>query len=246
MRKDLYEDLGEREDSHFWHKAKRQLVADLVVRFHSKNTHDTKILDIGCGTGGNVKWLGQFGHVWGIDGSKEAVKYCRKQDLKNIRLNKAEKISFPDNSFHIITILDLLEHADDRRVLKEAYRQLKKGGLLIITVPAYPWLWSRWDEILGHKRRYTERSLRQILSTQHFEILKLSYCYSFLLLPAMIVRVIKSFRFKNADYPSDFALGGSGILNTLLGTLSSWERFIMIQKNASIPFGLSIVAVCRK
>ncbi len=149
-------------------------------------------------------------------------------------LTRAEKTSLKNNSFFdIITILDLLEHADDERVLKEAYRILKKGGLVIITVPAYQFLWSRWDEILGLKRRYDKTSLATLLSN----------CFSFLLLPAMVVRMVKSLLYKNATYPSDFALGGGGFGNSFFGTLSSWERFMMIKMNVSIPFGLSLVAV---
>ncbi len=246
MRKDLYQDLGHREDSHFWHRAKRQLVEGLIVRYHHKDAGRTKILDVGCGTSGNAHMLQQFGEAWGIDASQQAVQLSRKKGLVNILRQNAEKTSFKNNSFDVITILDLLEHSDDVRVLKEAYRILKIGGIIILTVPAYQALWSRWDEILGHKRRYNRSSLYAKLSKQHFQILKLSYCFSFLLLPVMIVRVLKSFLYTKADYPSDFALGGDGCINTFLGLLSSLERFILITLNINIPCGLSIIVVCRK
>lgn len=245
MRKDLYLDLVEKEETHFWHKAKRQFVSDLIVRYHRKEKSSTTILDVGIGSGGNTKALQQFGEVWGIDASDQAIHIAKTRGLKNIRRESAEHTSFKNNYFDVITILDLLEHARDRQVLQETYRISKKGGLVIITVPAYPWLWSTWDEILGHKRRYTKNSLETVLSNQHFQILKLSYCYSFLLLPAMIVRVIKSFLYKDTQYPSDFSVGNK-LLHAFCGTLAAWERFIIIKLNIPLPFGLSLVAVCRK
>lgn len=81
MRKDLYIDLVEKEETHFWHKAKRQLVSDLIVRYHRKEKSSTTILDVGIGSGGNTKALQQFGEVWGIDASPQAVAMARKRGL---------------------------------------------------------------------------------------------------------------------------------------------------------------------
>ena len=240
MQKYLYQDLYELEDIHWWHKAKRKLVSLLLEKY--LNGKPSKILDIGCGTGKNLEVFSKFGQVFGIDNSTDAIAFCKKRGLKGVTLGSIEKIPYKNSSFEIITALDVLEHVDDSKALREISRILKKEGVLIITVPAFQWLWSKWDEVLYHKRRYTEKTLSKILKNNGFKIVKTSYIYSFLVLPSLIIRGIKKIFYKDY-YPSDFKLSNK-IINDFLITLANIERIFII--NFKIPFGTSVVAVAKK
>lgn len=240
MRKDLYQDLYNLENKHWWHISKRKIVKELI-RIHTK-TNDIKILDIGCGTGKNLDQFKEFGHTYGLDNSKNALRFCKKRGLTNIILGDAEKTPFGNNFFDIITILDVLEHTDDDKSIKEIHRILKKGGILIGTVPAFDRLWSRWDEILHHKRRYNIIRLKTLLNKYEFDIIKISYMYTFLVLPVFLIRLVKSF-FSKKYYSSDFKLS-LPFLNFILKNLMNIEYLII--KDAYLPFGLSIIFVAQK
>ena len=240
MEKYLYEDLYTLEEKHWWHLSKRRLVLNLVHKY----TQDAnpQILDIGCGTGKNLEALSKVGQAWGLDNSKEAIEFCRKRGLENVKIGQSFKTDFEKSSFDLVTALDILEHVDDSKSLKEIFRILKNGKFLIITVPAFPWLWSNWDEILHHKRRYTKKSLQLVLEKNKFKVLKISYMYSFLVLPAVIIRFIKSLFFKDY-YPSDFKLS-SPIINELLTKVADLERIFI--KKGGVPFGTSLICVAKK
>lgn len=239
MQKPLYKDLYDQEETHWWHIAKRKN----VVMF-AKNYLKTKnpiILDIGCGAGKNIEAFSEIGNVWGIDMSTEAIKYCQKRGLKKIKKSTAEKTGFPNNKFDLITMLDVLEHTDDKATLKEVKRILKPKGLVIITVPAYKFLWSKWDEILHHKRRYTKYALNKELQKNGFDILKISYTNSFLLPAWLIIRPLKSL-LKSNDYTSDFEIV-TPFINSACSILANIERYF-VQKEM-VPFGLSLITVAR-
>lgn len=240
MQKYLYQDLYHLEDKHWWHINKRELV-DLFIKCNFQGKKG-KILDVGCGTGKNIESFSQLGECWGIDTSSEAIAFCKKRGIKKAIKGSIEKIPFPKQSFNIITALDVLEHVDDSKSLKEIYRVLDKKGVIIITVPAFTQLWSRWDEVLHHKRRYTKKSLQRILQNNKFRVVKISYAYSFLILPVFIIRLIKNFFFKN-HYPSDFKLSNR-LINFLMKQLCKFEKIFIIHSN--IPIGTSLVAVACK
>ncbi len=240
MRTDLYADLFNLEDKHWWHVSKRRIVTTFI-KIYAK-TNNLKILDIGCGTGKNLDQFKEFGQIFGLDSSKDALTFCKKRGLNNLTLGRAEKTPYKADFFDIITILDVLEHTDDDKTIKEIKRILKTGGILIATVPAFDWLWSRWDKILHHRRRYTAARLNRLLIRHKFKILKISYMYSFLVLPALIIRTIKSFLSKQY-YPSDFKLSFP-LLNLLLEQLANIESFLI--KKYYLPFGLSIIVVAQK
>lgn len=240
MQKYLYQDLYNLEDIHWWHKAKRNLIS-FFLNQNLKNT-GSKILDVGCGTGKNLETFSKFGQVWGIDNSKEAIIFCRRRGFKNIVKGNIERMPFEKNSFDAITALDVLEHVNDSEALTEIKRVLRKKGILIITVPAFNWLWSRWDEVLLHKRRYTDKTLRKVLQKNGFKVNKISYSYSFLVLPALIIRGVKKMLYKDY-YPSDFKLSNK-IINHLLSVVANIEKIFII--NYNIPFGTSLIAIAKK
>lgn len=240
MQENLYEDLFRLEEKHWWHLSKREICLDLIKKYLSEKK--PKILDIGCGTGKNLEVFNQFGESWGIDCSPLALSFCRKRGLNRVQKGQAEKTSLAASSFSLITLLDVLEHTSEEKTLAEMRRLLKPQGLLILTTPAFPFLWSRWDEVLHHKKRYTAKALSAILKNQQFRILKISYMYSFLLFPAIIIRIIKSILYKN-DYPSDFRLS-SPLFDYLLFRFARVEATFLLKH--SLPFGTSLIVVAKK
>lgn len=241
MEKYLYEDLYSLEERHFWHIAKREMCCDLIKGFAFPG-RKIRILDVGCGTGKNVEVFGQFGESFGIDNEPLAVQFCRKRGLQKVKISSSERIKHRSGLFDLVTMLDVLEHVDEKITLSEVKRVMKPGGLLIITVPAYQWLWSAWDVALHHRKRYTRGSLSKVLVTSGFTIIHTNYMYSFLLIPVICVRVFKSFMFKTKKYPSDFKLS-SPILNRVMLTLARVER--IMSKIFPPPFGTSIVCIAK-
>lgn len=239
MRKNLYHDLYELEDSHWWHRAKRSVVVYYISQFTKTSQ---KILDMGCGTGKNLETFRTFGKIYGVDSSYEAITFCKKRGIDTVYKEDITSTNFKKNSFDIITALDVLEHVDDQKALNEIGRIIKVGGILIITVPAFAALWSEWDVVLHHKRRYTTEQLRQLLTMHNFSIIKLSYMYSFLVIPVYITRYIKS-KVSHDDYTSDFRINNK-VVNLFFLFLTKVEQLYM--KNFFIPFGTSILCVCTK
>ncbi|MBI3355945.1 MAG: methyltransferase domain-containing protein [Nitrospirae bacterium] len=136
----------------------------------------------------------------------------------------------------------VLEHTEQAPTLEEASRLLKPDGILLITVPAYQWMWSQWDVALHHLRRYNKRTLSQAVEQHGFQVLKLSYMYSFLLIPVFLIRLTKSRLFPSGDYPSDFKLS-TPLMNRVFGFISGIEAAMV--HHASVPFGLSLVLVAK-
>lgn len=240
MKKYLYEDLFLLEDKHWWHISKRRIVHKLIEKYNTKE--NPKILDIGCGTGKNMEDLQNLGSIYGLDSSPEALRFCKKRGLNNLILGSAEKTKLKNNFFDIITILDVLEHTDDKKTLKEVHRILRDDGLIIITVPAFSWLWSNWDIVLHHKRRYTKKNLTGVFKKEGLQIIKISYMYSFLVLPVLIIRALKSL-FLKKSYSSDFKLS-SPFLNLIMNKITNIESFFIML--TSIPIGTSIIVVAKK
>lgn len=215
-------------------------MVELVKRYLKAKS--PKILDLGCGAGKNVEVLSQFGETFGLDMSPDALRFCKKRGIKNVKLGTAYKTGFDKSFFGLVTLLDVLEHTDEDQTLTEINRILVKNGLLIINVPAFGWLWSRWDEVLHHKRRYTKKSLEKVLRENGFVPVKSSYMFSFLVVPAYLVRQIKS-RLSSKEYASDFGLS-SPIENNLLLGIAAIERKFML--NFGLPFGTSLICVAKK
>lgn len=241
MEQYLYKDLYQLEETHWWHRAKRFYALTFIRALTNK--YPLRILDVGCGTGKNIEAFRVLGSTEGIDISPDAVAYCKKRGMKAVHVGDATDTTYPNHLFDVVVLFDILEHADDHTILKEMYRLLKPGGLIVITVPAYAWLWSRWDEVLHHKRRYSASSLRHLLVYHRFKELKLSYMFSFLVFPALCIRFIKQLLYGKHHYPSDFVLSTPGI-NTLLFFICQLELGIL--KCCSIPFGTSVLAIAKK
>jgi len=182
---ELYDRFFDTEDRHWWFVGRRRLVTDMLRRVGVRG----RILDLGCGTGGVLQHLGEFGTAIGLDPAPEASQYCRRRELAMV-VGSGMELPFGDASFDAVVALDVIEHVpDDVSLLREARRVLRPNGALLVTVPALPWLWSAHDEVNHHYRRYTRATLQQSLVAGGFRSRRMSY-YNGILLPLAIARKV--------------------------------------------------------
>ena len=203
------------------------------------------IFDIGCGTGATLTGLARFGQVTGMDFSLDALEFCRRRDHPTLVHARGEALPFASDSADIITALDLLEHIpDDAAAAREFARVLRPGGLLLITVPACPMLWSEHDEALDHLRRYRARQLRAVLEGAALQVEQLSFCITFLLLPIAVLRLLQRIRPHRRGGPQTALIVPPTFINTLLTKLVMLENRWLLRFR--LPVGVSLVAVARK
>ena len=228
----------------YWWRQGRDFTAQLLLKRFLKPDRKNKILDVGCGLGETSKKLTIFGQVVGIDSSPEAIKLAQKNGLKKAVVMNVNNLTFPKNSFNLVTAFDVLEHInDDQKAIKEIFRVLKNRGIFLLTAPSYNWLWSEHDEVLEHKRRYTKSQIEKKLKKAGFVILKSSYIISSFLLPIAVFRFCQRI-FKKEKNPKTSYVILPPFLNFLLAQILKLEGFLLQAVN--FPFGVSLVCVAQK
>jgi SAM-dependent methyltransferase len=231
----LYDRFFDTEDRHWWFVGRRRLVTDALARTRVRG----RILDLGCGTGGVLAHLGEFGTALGLDPAPEAARYCKRRDVPMV-VGSGLALPFADASFDAILAQDVIEHVpDDVALLREVQRVLRPGGVLLVTVPALPWLWSSHDDVNHHYRRYTLRTLEESLRAGGFRSGKVSY-YNSLLMPLAIAR--KFFQ-RLAGGDEHHLEDLPGPLNGLLRGILTAEGHVIHRR--SLPVGASLIAAAR-
>jgi SAM-dependent methyltransferase len=246
MDKELYNKHYEAERKVWWFIGRRYLISKNIFRIW-KSGSKPKILDFGCGTGGMLDELKDVAETYGCDTEQLAVEFCQKRGLKNITKLENNNIPYENNFFDVITAMDVLEHIDDdKRAMSELKRILKSSGKLLITVPAFMFLWTTRDERLHHFRRYTKNELKSKLSSSGFKINKCSYMHSFYFLPLLLIYKIKKLFGKKdnaADIKTDFSYV-PGPVNKILTGMLILEAFWL--KYLNMPFGVSLFCIAEK
>ena len=164
MERIVYDRMAEIDQLHWWYRARRDILSDLIARKISL-PQDARILEVGCGTGHNLAMLGKFGRVEAIevDGAAREIA-SRRLGHAVLDAPLPELPGVPDRSYDLIAILDVIEHIDaDVAGLTGLAAKLKPGGKILITVPAFPWMWSAHDVVNHHKRRYTRGTLKALV-----------------------------------------------------------------------------------
>ena len=251
MRPDLFTDLFDKEGSYWWNVSKREMVLALVEQATArKDPAPTAFgIDLGCGAGYTTKVFESGWRMVGADVSEDALRLCRSREIGRLcRVDMTNfSLPFKTGSVDLVLALDVVEHVeDDLHALSECYRILKKGGALMITVPAFMALWSPWDKSLGHKRRYTAPELVQGLCRAGFSIRKSGYIFFFVFPAAVLIRSIKKLLQRDAaSYSSDF-IPLPAWVNALLLRVGKLEQWMTTRLHLRFPFGLSVVAVAIK
>ncbi len=218
------------QKKHWWFQARKKIIDQIILNniFKKKNN----ILDFGSGSGVNLDILKKYGSVDVHEKNKFARSILKKnKNVKTIFSN----LKLKKNYYDIILLADVIEHIEKPKILmKNLKKFLKKDGQLLITVPAYQFLFSKKDEVLGHYRRYDINSLKKEL--KGFEIVNISYFNTFLSLPIIILTIINKI-FKR-DYISKVETTPNYILNKILYIIFKSEKFFLRYFN--FPFGISI------
>ena len=241
---DLYSEFGH----NFWYiKARQDLLSKLIKKTSIKNNKNAVILDAGCGAGFNYPALNKFGDVYNLDLSNDALKICKKRKLKHIYKSDICHTSFKDKKFDLICSIELLEHIPKEEAFtNEIYRILKKDGYLILTVPAYNFLWGVDDELAHHQRRYTIKRLKKVFEkNKKFKIKFISYRYFFLFFPTVplfIIQKIKNMLYKKKSNSLSFT---PSFMNKILIKIMKLEN-TLLSSGIKFPFGVGIVCIIKK
>ncbi len=241
MNEQLYDHFFKVEEQHWWFVARKNILIALLKPWLPNSAY---ILDVGCGTGAFLKELSSSHHVYGMDFSELAIEYCHKRKLYNTYVADFSTFPHPELKFDLISFLDVIEHIDnDVAILLEAKRHLSENGRLLITVPAYQFLWSRHDEINHHKRRYTSGLLKKSVTAAGFSIEKLSYFNSILFPLALVGRLAEKVVSWHGKLSPEFAVPPAP-LNSILNITFSSEQYWL--RNFNIPFGLSVLCIAKR
>jgi SAM-dependent methyltransferase len=230
------------EDRHWWYRGRRRVLEDVIAGLGLPE--DARILDAGCGSGRNMIELARRGTVTGVEVSETSVRIARERGAGEVVLGSMLEMPFADNSFDLATCLDVIEHLeDDAAALRELRRVVAPGGSLLVTVPAYEWLWSGHDEVNHHFRRYTDRSLKRSAEEAGWQQARSTHFNALLLPVAILLRVLDRFSRKTTESSLDLWVPPEP-LNWLLERPLLLEA-ALIGRGGRIPAGLSLLAVFR-
>lgn len=252
MRTEDFVYLYEVEEKLWWFAGMREISAALLDEFCPPEIEN--ILDIGCGTGLNLKWLERYAKaeaVKGLDVEKTALDFCRERGENFLTQASATELPFSDASFDLVTSFDVLvqipgEKADEKAIA-EMHRVLKPKGTAFVRAAAYEWMRSGHDKALNTQRRYTVRELSQKLENAGFTVLRKTYANT-LPFPLAVVRRLLFKPIGLSDKGSDVKPFPPSMewLNRLLTRALLSEAKFLKRPNASFPFGLSAICVVRK
>lgn len=243
MQDEIYHEMYSVEDRHWWFAGKRRIIRDLLCRYAPKRDGaPIRLADVGCGCGRNLEELPAGFTGVGIDASPIAIEFCRKRGVNACRGMLPDDVPLDDGSFDAVVMADVLEHIDDDAAAAQSVmRLIAPGGILIVTVPALPSLWTSWDEIHGHKRRYTREGLAKTLGATGLDVELISFYNTLLLAPAVAGRILRKLTGQR----------GAGelkvphrLVNGALEAVLASERHIL--GRIPLPIGLSLVAVMRQ
>jgi SAM-dependent methyltransferase len=236
-----YRELYELEDRHWWFRGRRAVIWSLLRRAGLPSS--PRILDAGCGTGRNLVEFERLGDVEGVDVSEDAVAFCRRRGLDGVLRAPLDELPYDDGRFGLILATDVLEHLDDdRRALAELRRVASIGARLVVTVPAYSWLWSEHDVSMHHRRRYTLRRLQGRVAGTGWRPIVRSYFFSVVLPAVAAVRIARRLVPRPRAQRSDLALAPAALDGVL--ELPVLAEAKLIERGVRLPAGVSAGMVC--
>ena len=237
------------DERHWWYRGRRRVIRAALDRLGLPA--GARILDAGCGSGRTMQELVDYGTVSGVELSESAAAVARAREVGEVVIGRLEELPWSAESFDLITCLDVIEHTpDDRATLTELRRVCRTGGHLLVTVPAYPQLWSEHDIANHHYRRYSRAMLRTAALDAGWTIDRMSSFNSVLLPPAAAVRLIRRRRAQELDgapadaYRDELAIGPSWLNGALELPLALEARWLA--RGGRLALGLSLLAILRR
>ena len=236
----VYDRMAAHDSTHWWYRARRDILHDLLV--HAELPKDARILEIGCGTGHNLPMLGQFGTVEAIEIDPAARAIASERlgraagDAPLPTLPGVERAAYD-----LVAVLDVVEHIeDDVAALRAIGDTLKPSGRVLATVPAHPWMWSAHDVVNHHHRRYTKATFRRAAEDAGLKVEGMGWFNSLLFPLAVGARAAGKLMGKDDSDDSP----PPKLVNALFERVFGWERHLV--GRVPLPPGLSIWAVLGK
>lgn len=247
--KEVYNTLFQNESKHFWFWGRNEIIKTIIKKTLNRIV-GLNFLEVGCGTGFVLSHLEKMGfNVTGLDMHLEGLKLARKSTHATLICGDLENINLKIK-FDALGLFDVLEHVENQKsFLKDCHRLLESRGLLFLTVPANMKLWSKIDEISGHKRRYEKEEIIKILSSAGYKVEKVSYFNFFLFFPQLILRRYQDR--KIAKTKDNFLLFLQEGLKPPSFFFNQFFRLVLFFESKlinfiSFPLGSSLIIVARK
>ncbi|TMD86257.1 MAG: methyltransferase domain-containing protein [Chloroflexi bacterium] len=227
------DEIDQLEQDHWWYAGRRAVILAALRQYLDKGA---RVLDFGCGAGGLTHALAARYQVLGVDSSKTAIEVAQRRGINAQLIDSNQPLP---GGFDAVCALDVLEHLDDDEgMVRRLAACIRPGGRIIVTVPAYAWLWGSMDEVAGHRRRYRLRSLRGLMERAGLRRVHASY-FNSLLFPALAAG-----RLLGLPRPGHEVDTPPRAVNALLATVFSMEA--PVASRLSIPFGTSILFIGRR
>lgn len=233
--------MAETESNHWWFCARRVILAHLISSL-SLPPH-ANILDVGCGTGGNLEMLATFGKLSAFEMDEIALNIALEKTKNQYDIKSGScpnHIPFTEQRYDLICMFDVLEYIEqDVEALITIKPLLKKGGRLFITVPAYEWLYGTHDKFVHNKKRYSAKKMQKNVEQAGFKLIKMTY-FNTLLFPLMALVRLKEKLMPNNTVPAGITMP-SAVINYIFFKIFRFEKFLVPHFN--LPFGASLLCV---
>lgn len=245
-----YEAMYRVEDSLWWYTGMRRIGEALL---NGRLQPGMRILDAGSGTGGNLRWLTRFGVVHGIDLSPEATRFSQARQLTTVARASVTDLPYADSTFDLVTSFDVIYHldvSDDVAALREAARVLRRGGTLLVRVPALDVLRSEHDDAVHTRQRYTLDDLKEKVERAGLAVKRASYANSLLFPLAAVARLAARVRRggrrrdRVAEHNRSDVRPVAPLVNVLFGAMLDAEAALLARWD--LPVGLSALVVAER
>ena len=242
MEQQVYSRMAEIEGAHWWFVARRRILRAAISRLVPLPPA-ARLLEAGCGTGGNLAMLEGFGEVSAFEPDARARELARRKTAIQLREGRLPaEVPFEAETFDLVVALDVLEHLDDDLASLKALRdRLRPGGWMLITVPAFSFLWSHHDVVHHHRRRYRKKALVRLALAADLSLVTATYFNSLLFPVVAVVRFGKNLLGIESADDSDVP---AHPLNDLLGAVFASERHLV--GRIGLPIGVSILMLARR
>jgi len=231
--------MADIEGKHWWFVGRRAIIRSIIEK-RVRPKDSSRILEAGCGTGGNLAMLGDYGSLEALEYDDDARAIARERSGIDVQPGRLpDGIDHVNGPYQLVTLFDVLEHLEeDEASLRSLSKLLASDGKIILTVPALQFLWSDHDVVHHHHRRYSSARLREVLERAGLQVEYISY-FNSLLLPAAILQRLASRLSKKKPAIDEVP---SKVLNSFLTKIFSGERLLL--NRIRLPLGLSLCAVC--
>ncbi|MCC6847153.1 MAG: class I SAM-dependent methyltransferase [Deltaproteobacteria bacterium] len=244
MQPDFYAEYSQIEDTHWWFRGRREIFTRLLAPLGVK---PLRMLDIGFGTGAMLRFLEPYGSVIGMDMSVEAIRFARTRVACPMFLGSITHVPIASAAFDLVTAFDIVEHVeDDRAAFVELARVCRPGGHVLVTVPAFQFLWGNQDVVSHHRRRYTRAELGARMRSAGLAPRRLSYFNAILFPVVAAVRVARRLRGEppSDEVKSDFTMTKPGPVNDALARVFGAEGRWLARWR--LPVGVSLVCLAER